>query len=93
MRKYEMKRTEKKSEEPNVRATMNVPDVKVEVKKTPAKAPLKTRAADLSTAGTNIATLAADYGVGPVQVSSYTAMQLKAANRAINRMKGQKQGT
>ena len=85
-----MKRTEKKSEEPKIRATMNVPEVKVEA---PAKAPLKTKASDLSTAGTNIATLVADYGVGPVQVSSYTAMQLKAANRNINRMKGQKQGT
>jgi hypothetical protein len=90
MRKYEMKRTEKKSEEPKVRATMNVPKVKVEA---PAKAPLKTTASDLSTVGTDIASLVADYGTAPTPRSSVTAKQLKDANRILNRMKGQKQGT
>lgn len=99
-----MKRTEKKSEEPKVRATMNVPDVKSEVKETkkakaPAKAPLKTTASDLSTVGTNIVSLVADYGAAPAHGAAPTprspvvAKQLKDANRALNRMKGQKQGT
>jgi hypothetical protein len=89
MRKYEMKRTEKKSEEPTVRATMNVPEIKAKA----PKAPLKTTASDLSTVGTNIAALVADYGADPTPRSSTTAKQLKDANRNLNRMKGQKQGT
>jgi hypothetical protein len=79
MRKYEMKRTEKKSEEPKVKAAA------------PAKVTLPT--ADLSSAGSDLVTLVADYGVGPIARSSVVAKQLKDANRAINRMKNQKQGT
>jgi hypothetical protein len=54
---------------------------------------LKTTASDLSTTGTNIAALVADYGAAPTPRSAYTASQLKSANRNINKMKNQKQGT
>ena len=54
---------------------------------------LKTTASDLSTTGTDIAALVADYGAAPTPRSSYTAKVLKDANRTLNRMKGQKQGT
>ena len=49
--------------------------------------------ADISTAAVASAALVADYGVGPRRRSSYAAKQLKDANRLLNRMKGQKQGT
>ena len=48
---------------------------------------------DVTAAAAAMTTLMADYGVGPRRRSSYAAAQLKAANKILQRMHGQKQGT
>ena len=48
---------------------------------------------DVTAAASAMTTLMADYGVGPRRRSSYAAKQLKDANKILQRMHGQKQGT
>ena len=48
---------------------------------------------DVTAAAAAMATVVADYGVGPRRRSSYAATQLKDANKILQRMHGQKQGT
>ena len=48
---------------------------------------------DVTAAAAAMTTVIADYGVGPRRRSSYAAKQLKDANKILQRMHGQKQGT
>ena len=48
---------------------------------------------DVTAAASAMTTVIADYGVGPRRRSSYAAAQLKTANKILQRMHGQKQGT